>query len=35
VVTRRRTGDLPGGSAKLEWDFSVAGGRISRLVIAP
>jgi hypothetical protein len=35
VVTGRLTGNFPGGSAKLTWDFTVAGGRISRLVIAP
>ena len=35
VVTGRLTGDFPGGSADLKWDFTVARGRISRLVIAP
>ena len=35
VVTGRLTGDFPGGSADLKWDFTVAGGRIARLVIAP
>jgi hypothetical protein len=35
VVTGRLTGNFPGGSAELKWDFTVAGGRISRLVIAP
>lgn len=35
VVTGRLTGNFPGGSAQLTWDFTVAGDRISRLVIAP
>jgi hypothetical protein len=35
VVTGRLIGNFPGGSAELKWDFTVAGGRISRLVIAP
>jgi hypothetical protein len=35
VVTGRLTGNFPGGSVELKWDFTVAGGRISRLVIAP
>jgi hypothetical protein len=35
VVTGRLTGDFPGGSADLKWDFTVAGGRIARLVIEP
>ena|ERR1700754_4560937 len=35
VITGRLTGNFPGGSTELEWDFTVAGGRISRLVIAP
>jgi hypothetical protein len=35
VATGRLTGDFPGGSAELKWDFTVAGGRITRLVIAP
>ena len=35
VVTGRLTGDFPGGSAELKWDFTVAGGRIRGLVIAP
>jgi hypothetical protein len=34
-VTGRLTGDFPGGTAALKWDFTVAGGRITRLVIAP
>jgi hypothetical protein len=29
------TGDFPGGTADLCWDFTVAGELISRLVIAP
>ena len=35
VVTGRLTGDFPAGSVELKWDFTVAGGRIARLVIAP
>ena len=35
IVTGRLTGDFPGGTADLKWDFTVAGGRIARLVIAP
>ena len=35
VVTGRLAGNFPGGSAELKWDFIVAGGRISRLVIEP
>jgi SnoaL-like domain len=28
-------GNFPGGTAELEWDFSIVGGLISRLEIAP
>jgi hypothetical protein len=35
VVTGRLTGNFPGGTAELKWDFTIAGERISRLVIAP
>jgi hypothetical protein len=35
VVTGRLTGNFPGGTAELKWDFTVAAGRICRLVIAP
>jgi hypothetical protein len=35
LVTGRLTGDFPGGTADLRWDFVVAGELISRLVIAP
>jgi hypothetical protein len=35
LVTRRLTGNLPAGTADLKWDFTVAGDRITRLVIAP
>jgi hypothetical protein len=35
VVTGRLAGNFPGGIAELKWDFTVAGGRISRLVIEP
>jgi hypothetical protein len=35
VVIGRLTGNFPGGVAELKWDFTVAGKRIARLVIAP
>ncbi len=35
VVTGRLTGNFPGGTAELKWDFTLAGDRISQLVIAP
>jgi hypothetical protein len=35
LVTGRITGDFPGGTADLRWDFTVAGEQITRLVIAP
>jgi ketosteroid isomerase-like protein len=35
LVTGRLTGNFPGGTADLKWDFTVAGDRITRLVIAP
>ena len=35
VVTGRLAGNFPGGRTELTWDFTVAGGRISRLVIEP
>jgi ketosteroid isomerase-like protein len=35
LVSGRMTGDFPGGSADLKFDFTIASGRISRLVIAP
>jgi hypothetical protein len=35
LVTGRLTGNFPGGTADLKWDFTVAGERITRLVIAP
>src|SRR6476619_6147219 len=35
IVAGRLTGDFPGGTADLTWDFTVAGGRIASLVIAP
>jgi hypothetical protein len=35
LVTGRITGNFPGGTADLRWDFTLAGDRISRLVIAP
>jgi hypothetical protein len=35
VVTGRLTGNFPGGTAELNWDFTLAGDRISQLLIAP
>jgi hypothetical protein len=35
VVTGRLTGNFPGGTVELKWDFTVTDGRIARLVIAP
>jgi hypothetical protein len=35
VVTGRLTGNFPGGIAVLKWTFTVAGDRISQLVIKP
>ena len=35
VATGRLTGNFPGGTADLKWDFTVAGDQIKRLVIAP
>jgi ketosteroid isomerase-like protein len=35
LVTGRLTGNFPGGSAYLKWDFSIAGHHIARLTIAP
>jgi ketosteroid isomerase-like protein len=35
VVTGRLTGNFPGGTADLKWDFSIAGQHITQLVIAP
>jgi ketosteroid isomerase-like protein len=35
VVTGRLTGNFPGGTAELKWDFTIAGERITHLVIAP
>ena len=35
LVTGRLTGNFPGGTAELTWDFTIAGNTISRLVIAP
>jgi ketosteroid isomerase-like protein len=34
-VTGRLTGNFPGGTADLKWDFSISGQKITRLVIAP
>ena len=35
VVAGRLTGNFPGGSADLKWDFTISGDQIARLVIAP
>lgn len=35
VITGRLTGNFPGGTAELKWDFTLAGDRITRLLIAP
>jgi ketosteroid isomerase-like protein len=35
LVTGRLTGDFPGGTADLRWDFTIADQHIKRLVIAP
>lgn len=34
-VTGRLTGNFPGGIADLTWDFTIADGRITKLMIAP
>jgi hypothetical protein len=34
-ATGRLEGNFPGGTAQLNWDFTIAGERISRLEIAP
>jgi SnoaL-like domain len=35
LVSGRLTGNFPGGTADLKWDFTIAGQHITRLVIAP
>jgi hypothetical protein len=35
LITGRLTGNFPGGTADLTWDFTVTADKISRLVIAP
>ena len=35
LVTGRLTGNFPGGTADLKWDFTIAGPQITRLNIAP
>jgi hypothetical protein len=35
LVTGRLTGNFPGGTADLNWDFTIAGQQITRLTIAP
>ena len=35
LVTGRLTGNFPGGTADLTWDFTITANKISRLVIAP
>jgi hypothetical protein len=34
-VTGRLTGDFPGGTGDLNWDFTIADQHITRLAIAP
>lgn len=34
-VDGRIKGDFPGGTADLQWDFTLVGNHINRLVIAP
>jgi hypothetical protein len=35
LITGRLTGNFPGGTADLRWDFTIADDHIIRLVIAP
>jgi hypothetical protein len=35
LVTGRLTGDFPGGTADLNWDFTITDQHITRLIIAP
>ena len=35
VVCGRLTGNFPGGTVDLTWDFTIEGDRITRLTIAP
>jgi ketosteroid isomerase-like protein len=35
LVTGRLTGNFPGGTAELKWDFTIEGQQITRLTIAP
>jgi ketosteroid isomerase-like protein len=35
LVTGRLTGNFPGGTADLTWDFTIAGQHIMRLAISP
>ena len=35
LVTGRLTGNFPGGTADLKWDFTIEGQHITRLTIAP
>ena len=35
LVTGRLTGNFPGGTADLNWDFTIAGQHITQLIIAP
>jgi hypothetical protein len=35
LATGRLTGNFPGGTADLTWDFTITADKISRLVIAP
>ncbi len=35
LVSGRLTGNFPGGTADLKWDFTITGQHITRLTIAP
>jgi hypothetical protein len=35
LVSGRLTGNFPGGTADLKWDFTISGDHVKRLVIAP
>jgi hypothetical protein len=35
LITGRLTGDFPGGTADLKWDFTITHDRITKLIIAP
>jgi len=35
IIAGRLTGNFPGGTAELKWDFTLAGDQINQLIIAP